>query len=153
MADLGTLTTTVSQTGKINSSFNQTIDVLCSRKINESVAGSVISIPESSTFATHANNALHGKTTNFIYLPVTYVPLPIGSGKISGVVKVEGIILAQAIVKIIHKETGFICAILRTDNNGYFETFCVQMGVEFYAIAHHPDYNAAVVDSLFAVPM
>lgn len=151
MADLGTLTTTVSLTGNINSSFNQTMDVPYQRVTNESAymallssAGAVVSL---------SNIALHVQTTNFIFPPISQIPLPIGRGKISGVVKVEGILLAYEMVRIIHKETGFICAVLRSDENGYFETFCVPLNVEFYAIAHLQDYNAVVIDSLFAVPM
>lgn len=79
---------------------------------------------------------------------------PNTTGKITGTVKVEGVLWANIEVRLYYKPNGFFIGYTRTNDLGEFAFYNLEVGAPlYYVIASKDTFNAVVMDSIAPVPM
>lgn len=160
MAELGTLTTTLPDTHK-STEFDVRDRSGKYLPINGQVVVIVfnhLSIVQS-VFPAYNTRAL--PSIPVIRTPYHYKPIPtfsdtfedrykfaMCSGKISGIVKVEGAPIAGCTVRLYYRKNGLYVAQTETDAVGYYEFLFLDVGSQFTVIAFQDTWNAVVLDSI-----
>lgn len=79
-------------------------------------------------------------------------PFPDTTGYISGIVKVEGVLWSNVIVRLYYEDNGFFIGYTYTDENGEFRFDELEYNVPKYTvIAYHEGFNAMVMRSVAPV--
>ncbi len=98
-----------------------------------------------------------GKVVRFsnYCIPLELPKLAVGTGMISGIVKVEGVLWSNKLVRLYRKVNGLLVGETATDINGYFVFYHIQFDVQtkYFVIASHEGFNAVVMDDIIPVVM
>ena len=79
---------------------------------------------------------------------------PNTTGKITGTVKVEGILWANIEVRLYYKTNGFFIGYTKTNELGEFAFYNLEVGSPlYYVVAFKDTFNAVVLDGIAPVPM